>query len=521
MTALRNNDSLVRVATTIRLSILGLLITATSAVAAEGVTTRVSRPRVRTTKPATQPSPGFKSCLLAPAAVESGQVCTLRVEAAAAGFQGLQVYQTYCVTPDRVPPGFRYEPVRKTGVGVADGQDIVRDNGPRDADPLRGKMQIAIDTHGWRPGVYHLEVRPFTAGKNAADVRNVAITIRSPRDRLDVTVSDSWTLCPGTHAERMTRLSDGMLLHADWFSTDGGRAWRRRETGTIGAGAVQLASGRVLGMAYRTFPIDGREGWYRGERFESDDLGRTVRGPIQTEFHVPQAKAAMGHAFHPGPLFMRSIVERPDGTLVALMGGWFKGDDEPCPQNPRRPYSRTYVCDSHDGGKTWQFLSTIAYDRIGDEGYNEASMKALPNGDLIAVLRTGSPIDLKYQDSPLMVSLSTDGGKTWARPWRSGTTGVFPDVIVLSDGTLAASYGRPGANIMFSADGGRTWTDHTVVDTTPYSGYTTIRQIGPGEILMAFGARGRLDPTTGNRSNEIRVARIHYSPRSPSSPSSR
>jgi len=452
----------------------------------------------------------FKSCRLSPTLVDAGQVCVLRIEATTDDVQGVELRQTYCVMKESVPPGFRYDSKRKTGLLCDDGRDILLDNGPKDADSARGKMEVRIETRGWEPAIYHLELTLRKRGTVTKDTRHVAITIRSPRDRLDVTVSDSWTLCPGTHAERMTRLSDGTLLHTDWLSTDNGRTWRKRDSGTIGSGAVQLRSGRVLGMAYRTFPIDGRAGWYRGERFESDDLGRTVRGPIETLFHVPQAKAAQGHAFHPGPLFMRSIVERPDGSLVALMGGWFKGDDTPCPQNPRRPYSRTYVCDSTDGGRTWQYLSTIGYDRIGDEGYNEASMKALPNGDLIAVLRTGSAIDVNWQDSPVMVSSSNDGGKTWAKPWRSGVRGAFPDVIVLSDGTLAVSYGRPGANIMFSADGGRTWTDHTVVDTTPYSGYTTIREIAPGTILMTFGTRDRLDPTTNSRKNEIRVAEIRY-----------
>ncbi len=92
---------------------------------------------------------------------------------------------------------------------------------------------------------------------------------------------------------------------------------------------------------------------------------------------------------------MRSIVERPDGSLIALMAGWFKGDDTPCPYSPKRPYSRTYTCESKDAGKTWQFLSTIGYDHIGSEGYNEGVMKTLPDGRLIAIIRTGSMSDPK------------------------------------------------------------------------------------------------------------------------------
>jgi S-formylglutathione hydrolase FrmB len=231
---------------------------------------------------------------------------------------------------------------------------------------------------------------------------------------------------------------------------------------------------------------------------------------LEMVFHVPQAKAAQGHALHPGPLYMRSIVERMDGSLVALMAGWFKGDDTPCPYNVKRPYSRTYTCESKDGGTTWDYLSTIGYDHIGSEGYNEGVMETLPDGRLIAVLRTGSMSDPKCQDNPIMVSTSDDGGATWSKPRRTGAHGAFPDLAVLSDGTLALSYGRPGANIAFSRDHGLTWSDHTSVDPTPYSGYTSITEIGPGEILMAFGTKGRIDPQNGDRSDGIRVARIQY-----------
>ena len=34
---------------------------------------------------------------------------------------------------------------------------------------------------------------------------------------------------------------------------------------------------------------------------------------------------------------------------------------------------------------------------------------------------------------------------------------VDPDMVVMADGVLGASYGRPGSNLMLSGDGGRTW----------------------------------------------------------------
>ena len=170
---------------------------------------------------------------------------------------------------------------------------------------------------------------------------------------------------------------------------------------------------------------------------------------------------------------------------------------------------RTFVVESRDRGQTWEYLSTVAYDPdIGSEGYCEPVIRQLPNGDLLALLRTGGNNRPFWQDNPLCVTWSTDDGKTWNVPVRTGVEGVSPDLCIMSDGTLACSYGRPGADLMFSTDSGRTWTDHVCIDPERYSGYTAICEAEPGVLLYGYGAKGRLDPASGKRSNELRVARI-------------
>jgi hypothetical protein len=453
----------------------------------------------------------FTRCVVSPVIAEVGDEVTLRVAWGGSGADGIKVRQPYYVRIAQSPAPFTYDEDHVSRL-LDEGEPLLRDNGGRDRNNEAGTMDIPLDTTGWQPGLYHLEVAlPNTMGRS--DLRHTVLSVRAPEDHLRIEVSSSWPMIPGTHAERMTRTAEGTLLHTGHFSTDDGSTWRSRESGTLGSGSVQFRDGRVLGMAYRTLPVDGREGWYFGQRYESVDGGKTVNGPLETLFHVPQAKAAHGHALHPGPLYMRSIVERRDGSLVALMAGWFKGDDEPCPYNPRRPYSRTYTCESDDGGGTWRYLSTIGYDHIGSEGYNEGVLEQLPDGRLIAVMRTGSMKDAKCHDNPIMVSLSSDGGATWSEPRRTGMHGAFPDLAVLSDGTLALSYGRPGASVAFSRDNGITWTDHTAVDPTPYSGYTSICETAPGELLMAFGTKDRVDPKTGELSSGIRMARIRYAER--------
>ena len=179
-------------------------------------------------------------------------------------------------------------------------------------------------------------------------------------------------------------ITAGTLLTEGKLSRDGGQTW----SGTpaqFGNGAEQLRDGSVLGLDYRCTPIEGKTGWYEMARYFSPDGQRFDQD--RAEMFAPEAKAAMGHAPHVGPLFMRSILQRADGSLVALMGGWFKSDTALCPYGRGRPYSRTYVCESADGGKTWRYLSTIGYEQIGSEGFNEGSMKRLPDGTWLAICR--------------------------------------------------------------------------------------------------------------------------------------
>lgn len=451
---------------------------------------------------ASQASLAIRQFQSRPAMLRAGEPLELSFALNRKRVKSLQLSDVFHIAPHETLSGFTYDAEKKKGICPIE-RPAAAQAGP-DSDIV---VTAKLATEAWPSGVRHLLFQVLGVAGRVIDERAFAVKVHDPRDRLDVTVEPSTFLTPGTHFNRFLKLRDGTLLSEGKLSRDGGKTW----SGTsirFGAGAEQFRDGSVLGLDYRCLPIEGKPGWYEAVRYFSPDGQRFEED--RAELFVPEAKAAMGHAPHVGPLFMRSILQRADGLLVALMGGWFKSDVALCPYGRGRPYSRTYVCESADGGKTWRYLNTIGYRQIGSEGFNEASMKRLPDGTWLAALRSGNERDFLCQDNPIMRSVSRDEGRTWSPPERIGLEGCFPSLAVLSDGQLALSYGRPGAMLAFSADNGRTWTDATCIDATPYSGYTDVVEIEPGLLLVGFGAAGYLDPQTGQRSNDLRLARVRY-----------
>jgi hypothetical protein len=451
-----------------------------------------------------------------PASVTPGQAVRVMVKIDPPDDQGIRITHPYPIAPSDVLPGFVYDAAKKNSFFAT--KSLFTDNSQFDRNPATNHIDISLPTDRWPSGVHHFKCELVDASGKVIDFRSFAVKVPDPDNHLSVDVEESYYFAPGTHIDRFIRLRDGTLLystttlHSDTDysrrSVDGGRTWQNTKGG-FGVGGAQLADGSIIGLEYRCGPELATPGWYPIERSISTDNGQSFNTDEVSVF-VPEAKPAQGHGSYDGPIFMRSIVERKDGSLVALMAGWFKSDTVICPYGKKRPYSRSYVCESDDGGRTWRYIDTIGYARLGSEGYNEGAMHRLPNGELLVVLRTGNESDFNCQDNPIMWSVSTDEGRTWSPPARTGVEGAFPCLEVLSDGLVVLSYGRPGAMLAFSADNGRTWTDHTLVDATPYSGYTGVVEIAPGELLVGFGTRNYLDPKTRNRGNSLRLARVYY-----------
>ncbi len=140
----------------------------------------------------------------------------------------------------------------------------------------------------------------------------------------------------------------------------------------------------------------------------------------------------------------------------------------------RKGVMSSYLMKSTDAGATWNHFSTI-----GDGP--EPSVVRFSDTEMMAILRT-----LSF--GPLLQTWSHDGGKTWSKLVAIEEGSVAPDMVLLSNGVLACSYGRPGSNLMFSTDQGKTWTHHTVITDSGGFNYTAIREVSPGRLLFVHDA---------------------------------
>lgn len=134
----------------------------------------------------------------------------------------------------------------------------------------------------------------------------------------------------------------------------------------------------------------------------------------------------------------------------------------------------SHLVRSADDGKTWSYFSTI-----GPGG--EPAVVRLSATEQTAVIRGD-------RNSQMKQVFSRDGGKTWSEPLALEVGKVLPDLVLMSNGVLACSYGRPASCLMFSLDGGKTWPVHRVISDKVGFNYTSIREIAPGRLLYVHDA---------------------------------
>jgi hypothetical protein len=181
----------------------------------------------------------------------------------------------------------------------------------------------------------------------------------------------------------------------------------------------------------------------------------------------------------------RSLVELDNGDWVATAYGLDNADPS---------ILSSYVIGSADQGQTWNYLASIGSGAgPGGEGYNESSLVELANGNLLALMRTDNT-----HPAALMQTKSSDGGLTWSAPIQIADYGVDPAIILLQNGALVASSGRPGMYILVDFSGtGDHWQEVPIYSGVG-SSYTSLVELEPNVIGLFYDESGfagsQLDP---------------------------
>lgn len=235
-------------------------------------------------------------------------------------------------------------------------------------------------------------------------------------------------------------------------STDEGRTWQPVKNMQFKTFASQphlrLPDGDILGIS--RWNVKYLPGLYVGMNYRFDPKAEKFE-MSENLIHTP---IEAGQVI----VFDRDIFNFGNGEVMAVV--YTRAADRK---------EVTYMLNSKDAGATWHYYSTIG---VGPE----PSVVRFSDTEMMALLRT-----LSF--SPLLQTWSHDGGKTWTPPVTLEEGSVSPDMVYMSNGVVACSYGRPGVNLMLSTDRGKTWEHHVITDSKGFN-YTALREVRPGRLLF-------------------------------------
>lgn len=269
-------------------------------------------------------------------------------------------------------------------------------------------------------------------------------------------------------------------------------------TGTSPApawGTVRLRSGRMLSIDFK--PQSATATTATIATFSSDNNGATwSRGT--TTFTAPSGKQ------FDFPLGLRTDeqpIELADGTIVMSYYTHWLGD----------PTWSAELMQSNDGGTSFTRRGVIAAG-TSSSGYNEAGIAQLPNGNLIAVVRTA--VVGAFGPTNLVYTTSTNGGVGWSAPASllvsfdgqpaATKPGINPQLVLMPNGILVLSSGRDNTG------NGNNWVAMSTNGSgTGWIGALTYRncpQIEDSNGSLWHGSSGNTGLTAVDRSTVMQAA---------------
>lgn len=222
-----------------------------------------------------------------------------------------------------------------------------------------------------------------------------------------------------------------------------------------------------LPIPYYISEIKGNKNWkfYEVDKVNKNYLGffqnRTLNGTNEIIREKAEKVNSTALVYEQNGVFPQQawgdIKATKDGSLIKCIYPSFYKDSNGGVQ----PSGIDFYC-STNGGKSWNYQGTIHYKFHPPSkekrilGYSEPTFEILENGNLICVLRS-SP---GYQTGPMLISTSSDLGKTWSTPVKVANNGVLPQLQRLNNGVKVLSSGRPGVQLRFSNDAlGSEWSE--------------------------------------------------------------
>lgn len=263
------------------------------------------------------------------------------------------------------------------------------------------------------------------------------------------------------------------------WSVDNGLTWSKPEPYKPESFAQLLApSGDMLLLPLMVYPRpNGVGGIYHvipgSKREVNREPGEMIVTGLPKPFLSPYPpQGAVG--FIDG-----QTVKIKDGKYLAPVYAYFKDYDEQIFKRVGGKYLATtreggythkkynLMAAESDDGIRWKIRSIIADENssvAGIDGPSESAIVRLVDGRLMCLFGQAKPFG---RGKTYGQTWSSDEGKTWTTPVAaSGPYGVEPCLVVMKDGTLVLSGGRPGLYLGFNLDG--TGKDWQMIDTANF-----------------------------------------------------
>lgn len=281
----------------------------------------------------------------------------------------------------------------------------------------------------------------------------------------------------------------GLQFGKQAISTDNGQTWSA-STSVIDGGQIQIIKpagqfSRGFSVGFSTASPAGQIS-FTNSSFTSNNGGASWIPGVSNYDMAGVPYTVVSGAFG-------DVVDAGGGTWLMPAFGTRAGETT----------FENILLESTNQGISWTRKSTISPFipglnlNMGPEGPTETSLLKLDNGDLLAVFRTGQAFpstDINLTTPSIFWAKSADGGSTWGTPKMLGVSGSFPLLKKLDDGSVAMTYGRYGAKVMFADPTGTRWSAPTVIYEGPGTGHTEMRRLSDGRYAYVYDQSGFYPP---------------------------